>query len=228
MIETNIKHEPFLKIDSKASVSNLFLDSKATGSITSLASQFSTSEMEYNSLSEQTTLMRNINELNIPSTLTSIQEKNNSTNNPLIIEESLFDACANVKIITSQISMHLAPGWREKLFLQIDRMHDKDEWDEEDLPVNTSSFQAFIGWMLQIEFTKGPGLGLTTTGNLIAAWTYKGSRLTLEFLPKFHVRWVVTKQIDDQVERASGTTSINRLSENLAPYSPENLYSPKV
>jgi hypothetical protein len=192
---------------------------------------FASSETPYqqsSAISEQTRLVLDqIEELKNSPSLTIGPTEHSSSNIERTTEENLFDACANVKIITSQVSMHLRPGWREKLFHQLDQMHNSDDWDLEDEPVKQDSFRTFIKWIVQINPERGPGLGLTTSGNIIAAWVNDGGRLTVEFLPNDQARWVVLKFFENQPERASGQTSLARLSSNIAPYSPEIFYAAK-
>src|ERR1700735_1244401 len=45
--------------------------------------------------------------------------------------EPLFDALAAAKILTSQVAMHLDEGWRDKLFRQLDSLHDPAEWEQD-------------------------------------------------------------------------------------------------
>ena len=136
------------------------------------------------------------------------------------VEEALFDVCANVKIITSQVSMHLQEGWREKLFHQIDLIHDPEGWDEEDSFINIDSFKVFLSWITQIKFTRGPGIGLSPEGYLVAAWTNGNDKLTLEFLPNRKINWITTIYIDDDPERSTGFTTVSRLNSVLSPYDP--------
>lgn len=42
------------------------------------------------------------------------------------INEALFDACADVKILTSNVSMYLTDAFRKNLFYQIDLIHDSE------------------------------------------------------------------------------------------------------
>ena len=56
------------------------------------------------------------------------------------IEEKLFNASSQIKILTSQISMHLDTKYRERLFSQIDALHALDEWDPDDKPIQVTSF----------------------------------------------------------------------------------------
>jgi hypothetical protein len=136
------------------------------------------------------------------------------------LEERLFDATASVKILTSQIAMHLEREWRDKLFRQLDSLHDPNEWEPDDDPIQQASFATFIKAIIQIKPKRRPGLGLSHTGHLIAAWTTDFDRLTIEFLPNDHVRWVIGRRHDNEQEHIAGQTRVSRLAEALAPYNP--------
>ena len=142
----------------------------------------------------------------------------------IAIEERLFDATSIVKMLTAQVAMHMDKQWRDKLFSQIDSLHDLDEWDEDDKPVKKSSFATFLKAILQVRPQRNPGLGLTYEGCLIAAWTIGKDQLTTEFLPKDRVRWVLSRNIDGEVERAAGETAVSRLYECLTPYHPDRWF----
>lgn len=141
------------------------------------------------------------------------------------IEDRLFDATAAAKILTSQVAMHLESEWRQKLFRQLDSLHDPEEWESGDLPLQQSSFATFLKAICQIKPKKRPGLGLSSGGHLIAAWITKRDRLTIEFLPSDGVRWALSKHHDDEAERFAGQTKVARLVESLAPYQPEFWFS---
>lgn len=140
------------------------------------------------------------------------------------VEELLFDARASVKIMTSAVSMHINPEIRVKLFKQIDLLHDPDDWEVGDLPINVSSFKAFLSGFLQIDPERGPGLGLSNKGNLIASWVTGRDRLIIEFMPS-NVRWVITQFIDDEPEQFTGKTKVTRLLESLSRHNPEHWFS---
>ncbi len=141
------------------------------------------------------------------------------------LEERLFDATASVKILTSQVAMHLDREWRSKLFAQLDSLHELEEWDPDDEPIQTSSFATFLKAMVQIKPQRRPGLGLSHSGYLIASWTVGKDRLTIEFLQNDRVRWVLARYMGDEVERFAGQTSVSRLIDGLAPYRPEDWFS---
>lgn len=140
------------------------------------------------------------------------------------IEERLFDTRANIKIMTSEVSMHINPGLREKLFHQIDMLHDTDEWEEDDVPVNKPSYKTFLSGFLQINPERGPGLGISYTGNLIASWVSDRDRLVIEFMPN-QVMWVITRFINGEPEQFTGRTKVNRLLESLTPYNPAHWFT---
>jgi hypothetical protein len=143
------------------------------------------------------------------------------------LESRVFDALAGAKILTSQVAMHLEQEYRNRLFRQLDSLHETDQWEEDDEPLNQSSFQTFLKAILTIKPERRPGLGLSHTGNLIAAWTTVRDRLTIEFLPNDWVSWVLARynDADEQPARFAGQTSVSQLVEGLAPHRPEHWFS---
>lgn len=141
------------------------------------------------------------------------------------MQERLFDALAGVKILTSQVAMHLDQEWRRALFRQLDSLHDPDEWEQDDQPVDASSFTTFLKAMLSINPDRRPGLGLSHAGHLVAAWTTGSDRLTVVFLPRDRVRWVLARRYDDDIERFAGETGVARLAEGLAAHHSEHWFA---
>lgn len=154
----------------------------------------------------------------------SLRPEDIGTSSERPLHEHLFDALATVKIMTSQVAMHMDAKWRGKLFHQLDSLHDPAEWEEGDQPVQQSSFSTFLKGMLSIKPERRPGLGLSHAGHLIAAWTTRDDRLTIEFLPNDHVRWVLSLHGDDGTDRFAGDTSVARLAQGLASYHPEHWF----
>lgn len=145
------------------------------------------------------------------------------SNKPL--EERLFDATANVKILTSQVAMHLDREWRDKLFQQLDSMHDPAEWESDDEPIKQASFATFLKAIVQLKPQRRPGLGLSYGGHLLAAWTKGSDRLTVEFLSKDRVKWVLSRHREEEIERFAGQMVVSRLAAALAPYDPDYWFS---
>ena len=140
------------------------------------------------------------------------------------LEEKLFDATARAKILTSRVSMHLDQTWRARLFQQLDALHDPDEWEADDAPLQEASFATFLKALFLIRPSVRPGLGISSNGFLIAAWTVGTNRLTIEFLPQDRVKWVVSRYIEDEFEQFSGNTNVSRLIEGLVPHSPREWF----
>jgi hypothetical protein len=141
------------------------------------------------------------------------------------LPERVFEALAAAKILTSQVAMHLEGAWRDRLFQQLDSLHDTSEWEEGDEPIQQASFATFLKAILSVRPACRPGLGLSNDGNLVAAWTTGRDRLTIEFLPNDRVRWVLARYVEDEPDRFAGQTPVTRLAEGLAPHRPEHWFS---
>jgi hypothetical protein len=134
----------------------------------------------------------------------------------------LFDAVAAAKIITSQVAMHLDDEQRRRLFRQLDSLHDAEEWEHGDVPLQQASYSSFLKAMITINPQRRPGLGLSGNGHLVAAWTTGPDRLTIEFLPKDRVRWVLSMHSAEGIERYAGDSPVSRLEDGLAKHHPEH------
>lgn len=142
------------------------------------------------------------------------------------LESRAFDALAGAKVLTAQVAMHLDEGVRNRLFRQLDSLHEIDQWEEGDEPLDQSSFQTFLKALLTIRPERRPGLGLSQAGNLIASWTTGRDRLTIEFLPNDQVSWVLARYDETgEPARYASQTSVSLLVEGLAPHRPEHWFS---
>jgi hypothetical protein len=138
--------------------------------------------------------------------------------------EKLFDAKASAKILIAAVSMHLDSKWREKIFRQLDLIHDDSDWEIEDVPIQLSSIATFLRSLGVIDYKKFPSLGMSNSGHLLAAWLNGENKLTLEFLPKDRIRWVLSRKSEDETERAAGETLLTVLMSRLSPYNPEQWF----
>ena len=143
---------------------------------------------------------------------------------PGLLEESVYDALAQAKILTSAVAMHLERVWRDKFFWQLDMLHRLDEWEADEQPVRLESIGTFLRAMMAVRPQRHPGLSLGRTGNLIAAWTSGDDRLTLEFRTENSVRAVLAVNEENKVDRAVLDTSAARLPRVLAPYDPSRWF----
>jgi hypothetical protein len=142
------------------------------------------------------------------------------------LAERLFDAVASAKVLTASVAMHLNRPRRDKLFRQLDSLHDLAEWEDGDEPLQQSSFGTFLKAMLAVNPHRQPGLGLSHAGHLIGAWTTDRDRLTIEFLPNDWVKWVLAQyKEDNEPRRFAGQTPVSELTESLAPHRPDHWFS---
>ena len=140
------------------------------------------------------------------------------------LSEKLYDATSEVKILTSQVSMYLTREWRDRVFKQLDNMHDISEWDADTSPIQKESYKTFLKLVISLKPNKHPGLGLSDKGFLLAAWIVGGDRLTTEFLPNDNIRWTLSTLVDGEIDRAAGVTKVSRLFLNLLPYQPNKWF----
>ncbi|MFK4004136.1 hypothetical protein [Qipengyuania sp. NPDC077563] len=135
------------------------------------------------------------------------------------VEETLFVASADAKIWMSKVAMKLDMGVRERLFRQLDMLHDAEEWMDDGKPIRLESFQSLVRSILVHRIRSNPALALMPNGNVLALWNSEFARLSVEFLPCDKVRWAVHSKSEVNEERAAGMTSLIRLREVLTPYS---------
>src|SRR5207248_710206 len=140
------------------------------------------------------------------------------------VTERLYDALASAKVMTSQISMHLSAEWRRTLFAKLDELLDASDWHEDASILNAASFETFLRFVTFLNPTRRPVLGLSDEGNFLAAWIDGPNRLTLEFLPKDLIRWVLVRHLDDEQESAAAQVPLLRLSKTLEAYQPERWF----
>ncbi len=158
-----------------------------------------------------------------PSTMNQSKELAYSSN-AITLEEQLYNSRANCKLKIASVAMHLNQDWRTRFFMQLDNLLDINEWDEDDQPVTDDSFSTLLRLLLSIRPKRRPGLGATSNGHIIATWTSGKNRLTIECLPGDQIRWIVFSSIDDYKESAVGQTSLDRITDVLGPYQPEQWF----
>lgn len=144
------------------------------------------------------------------------------------LPEKLYDATSEVKILTSQVAMYLTRAWRDRVFKQLDNLHDISEWDSDTSPIQKESYRTFLRLVISLKPSKHPGLGLSDKGFLLAAWIIGNDRLTTEFLPNDNVRWTLSTLVDGEIDRAAGVTKVSRLLTNLLPYQPNKWFYEKT
>jgi hypothetical protein len=146
------------------------------------------------------------------------------------LDEKLFDAKANVKILLSQVSMHFSNALREKLFHQIDLLHDPDDWEDGDTPIQLQSFKTFLRWFYLYKPPQLPNFGLSDTGHFIASWltNHNKDSLILEYCPNDRITWFVTEYYDDEPDYGSGSTNLSRIAYVLSSYHSEKWFDKNI
>ncbi len=137
------------------------------------------------------------------------------------IHQMLFAALADMKIHTSQVAMHMDDTWRTKLFAQLDRLHDPEEWDPADSPIGFDSFRTLLRAMFVLNPRRRPGLSLANHGHVVAMWIEGDNRLTIECMPGDAVTVVLVRYLAGKRESAAVMASTERIAEVLQPYAPE-------
>jgi hypothetical protein len=140
-----------------------------------------------------------------------------STENQLAIKAS------SLKVMISKVSMYFENSWRVSLTERLDELLSPLDWDEEDVVPSERSFSTFLRMMIYLHPTKRPGIGLSASGNFVAAWSRKQDRLIIECLARDEVRWVLFRELGDDRESGAGKSQIHRIPEVTAAYEPEKL-----
>ena len=140
------------------------------------------------------------------------------------LSERLFDALSAFKIKTASVAMHLDDDWRRRFFSQLDSLLEKASWELDDRPPSVESFTTLLRMLLLFYPMRRPGLGATSDGFLIAAWTAGKDRLTIECREKDRVKWVLSCSVDGEREAAAGDSTLPNLKRILAPYSPQRWF----
>ncbi|MFN3475812.1 MAG: hypothetical protein ACK4ZW_17375 [Blastomonas sp.] len=141
------------------------------------------------------------------------------------IESKLFNATANAKIWTSKVAMYLKRETRDRIFRQLDSLHDLNEWIAGDEPLNLESYKSCIRAIIFHKINSKPGFALMPSGNILALWQDDIDKLSIEFLTNNKTRWMIQHSTLRGTERAAGEASVERLREILAPYGADRWFS---
>lgn len=144
---------------------------------------------------------------------------------PISLEEQLYNAKAFCKTKTGEVAMYLLPDVRSRFFSQLDNLMGVENWEEDDKPIIEASFTTLLRMLIYIKPDRRPGLGATSEGNIIAAWTNGKDRLTIECLSGDKVRWVLSCYIEEDRVSGAGEIPLTRLLAVLAPYNPERWFT---
>ena len=110
------------------------------------------------------------------------------------LEAQLFDNAAELKIVLSQIVMHLEPEWRAIIFRQIDSLLDLNSWQDDSAFIQKATFMTFLRFIIFAAPTRLPSLGVGLTGHILAAWNNGNQRVAVEFFPEDKAAATFVKQ----------------------------------
>ena len=130
---------------------------------------------------------------------------------PASLQETLFQTRARLKVMTSQVAMHLSEHTRTWLFTQLDDLLDPEVWHEDDTLVNPASYATYLRLLIYYGRVKVASLGISNIGNLLAAWLTLTGRLTMEFVASDHVRWALSCGEGEAREMAAGQCGVRRI-----------------
>lgn len=98
------------------------------------------------------------------------------------LEATLFRNRADLKILASQVAMHLSIEERRILFSAIDRLLDHANWEDESSQIKKNAFESYLRFMIFARPRVFPNLGVGSNGTLLAGW-HKGEKsVHAEFL----------------------------------------------
>jgi hypothetical protein len=100
------------------------------------------------------------------------------------IEFQLYDNLASSKVAIAKVSMHLPVAMRQRIFSELDRLLNIEDWDDDCSFVNVESIHTFMRTVIYNSIKKIKSLGISD-GNLLASWRSADStqRIYAEFMP---------------------------------------------
>jgi hypothetical protein len=136
----------------------------------------------------------------------------------------LFNRTFELKVLVSRVSMHLPADQRAKLFHQLDRLHDPDDWREDDAAIGPASFKTLLRLLLRYRNLGRPSLGISQFGQILVGWNDARGTLTVECLANDEIAWTVSHKLGERQESAAGRTWLHRFSDVIAPYDPSHWF----
>jgi hypothetical protein len=134
------------------------------------------------------------------------------------LDASLFRRRWQMKLMVSQVAMHLSRETQISLARALDDLLDAESWHVEDALLVPNSFATYLRLCLFERSLRLPAFGISQAGNLMGGWITDSGRLTFEFLPEDQIRWSLSYLRDESRERSAGEVNIRRLRDVLAPY----------
>lgn len=148
----------------------------------------------------------------------------NTTSQNKSIEDQLDEKLLSLKRILSAVAMYLDRDWRSQLLIALDRFANKDDWEDDMVLPSEQSFATFLRAIIYLHPTKRPGLGLSSKGHFLAAWSRDRDRIVIECLADDEIRWVLSQTNEGCRESGAGKNQIHRLPDLIAGYEPDRFF----
>ena len=100
------------------------------------------------------------------------------------LEASLFRNRADLKLLASQVAMHLSNEERHALFSAIDWLLDHAEWEDESSQIDEHAFRSYLRFMIFARPHRLPNIGVGPYGTLLVGWHKDEKSVHAEFLPE--------------------------------------------
>jgi hypothetical protein len=132
------------------------------------------------------------------------------------LQEHLFDARVNLKVVTSQYAMHLSESARSRLFSELDYLLAEDGWDPDDTLPTVESFRVFLKWVIFSGDCTWSSLGIADDGNILAAWVRADDVMTANFGER--VRWTQRFSANGSRQTVSGDFSLEHFARQASNF----------
>jgi hypothetical protein len=131
------------------------------------------------------------------------------------LEAELFEARARLKLLTSQVAMHLKPEERRSLFGAIDRLLGLAEWEEDSVKFDEGAFRSFLRFTIYAHPRRIPSVGIGPDGALLTGWHCKEDSVHVEFLAGDQCIALIKMETDRGTERIAFRGHVARLRDVL-------------
>lgn len=97
------------------------------------------------------------------------------------LEMALFESLARASTWVAQLSMHLPDDWRNNILLQLQRLLNKNDWDDDSNLLNPESVRSFLRFIIYGNVVRSPQLGINNKRQLTATWIWPDRRIFMDF-----------------------------------------------
>ncbi len=131
------------------------------------------------------------------------------------LEATLFENKADLKLLISQVAMHLALDERRSLFSAIDRLLSSADWEDDSSQINQEAFRSFLRFAIYSRLHGIPNIGVGPDGTVLAGWHANEQAVHVEFRPKDEAVAFIRTQSARGPERIAWRGHIARLQDAI-------------